>query len=50
MFGVFDGHGKEGDICSQFVRDNLPQQLVKHISKVGEQGTDKDYEEACCKR
>ncbi|KAL7444864.1 hypothetical protein ACHAXM_009689, partial [Skeletonema potamos] len=24
FFGVYDGHGRDGDKCSQFVRDNLP--------------------------
>lgn len=23
FFGVFDGHGQEGDKCSRFVRDNV---------------------------
>ena len=27
-FGVYDGHGKTGDKCSQFARDHLPAQFV----------------------
>lgn len=27
FFGVFDGHGKDGDGCAQYTRTNLPYQL-----------------------
>ena len=33
FFGVFDGHGNDGDKCAQFVRDNLPRILAEEISK-----------------
>ena len=29
LFGVFDGHGKLGAACSQFVMDRLPQYMTK---------------------
>lgn len=28
LFGVFDGHGRDGDLCSRFVRDNLNETLT----------------------
>eukprot|EP00581_Thalassiosira_minuscula_P014769 CAMPEP_0183721474 /NCGR_PEP_ID=MMETSP0737-20130205/13736_1 /TAXON_ID=385413 /ORGANISM="Thalassiosira miniscula, Strain CCMP1093" /LENGTH=728 /DNA_ID=CAMNT_0025951487 /DNA_START=137 /DNA_END=2326 /DNA_ORIENTATION=+ len=28
FFGVFDGHGRDGDKCAHFVRDNLPPLLT----------------------
>ena len=30
-FGVFDGHGKVGDKCSYYVRDNIEQKLKMYI-------------------
>lgn len=30
-FGVFDGHGKEGDACSYYVRDNVERHLKKNV-------------------
>ena len=33
FFGVFDGHGKTGDLCSQFARDNIPPMLAKELGK-----------------
>lgn len=33
FFGVFDGHGNDGDKCAQFVRDNLPKILAEGIAK-----------------
>ena len=33
FFGVFDGHGNDGDKCAQFVRDNLPKILAEDIAK-----------------
>lgn len=32
FFGVFDGHGRDGDKCAQFVRDNLPPLLAKAVT------------------
>ena len=34
FFGVFDGHGKTGDISAGFVRDNLPTLLAQELGKV----------------
>ena len=33
LFGVFDGHGVDGDSCSYFVRDNIEATLKKFIAK-----------------
>lgn len=30
---MYDGHGRDGDKCAQFVRDNLPDLLSKFVSK-----------------
>jgi hypothetical protein len=30
LFGVYDGHGKQGEKTSQFVVDNLPAMLAQH--------------------
>eukprot|EP01029_Cantina_marsupialis_P026482 TRINITY_DN7145_c0_g1_i1.p1 TRINITY_DN7145_c0_g1~~TRINITY_DN7145_c0_g1_i1.p1 ORF type:complete len:1039 (-),score=269.75 TRINITY_DN7145_c0_g1_i1:137-3253(-) len=30
FFGVYDGHGKFGDLCSQFARDTVSQVLENH--------------------
>uniref|UniRef100_A0A7S2E854 cGMP-dependent protein kinase n=1 Tax=Ditylum brightwellii TaxID=49249 RepID=A0A7S2E854_9STRA len=31
FFGVYDGHGRDGDKCAQYVRDNLPQLVTKYV-------------------
>ena len=41
LFGVFDGHGVDGDSCSYFVRDNIEQELKKQMIKYPE-----DFERA----
>ncbi len=28
LFGIFDGHGKTGDLCSRFARDKIGPVLV----------------------
>ena len=33
FFGVFDGHGEHGHDVAQFVRDALPQQLLKALAE-----------------
>ena len=33
FFGVFDGHGRDGDKCANFVRDNLPSLISKAVTK-----------------
>lgn len=33
FFGVFDGHGAEGDSCSYFVRDNIEAELKLQMRK-----------------
>lgn len=35
IFGIFDGHGSEGDKCSFFAADVLPDSLVKLLNKKG---------------
>eukprot|EP00571_Detonula_confervacea_P006864 CAMPEP_0172316432 /NCGR_PEP_ID=MMETSP1058-20130122/28156_1 /TAXON_ID=83371 /ORGANISM="Detonula confervacea, Strain CCMP 353" /LENGTH=755 /DNA_ID=CAMNT_0013030733 /DNA_START=57 /DNA_END=2324 /DNA_ORIENTATION=- len=37
FFGVFDGHGRDGDKCAHFVRDNLSKMLAKAITNAREQ-------------
>jgi serine/threonine protein phosphatase PrpC/CRP-like cAMP-binding protein len=34
FFGVYDGHGRDGDKCSQFARDHLPPMTAKIVDKV----------------
>jgi serine/threonine protein phosphatase PrpC len=29
LFMVFDGHGKEGDLCAIYCRDHLPNAVAK---------------------
>ena len=41
LFGVFDGHGVDGDHCSYFVRDNIEQELIRQLAKYPE-----DFERA----
>lgn len=31
LFMVFDGHGKYGDLCAIYVRDHLPNNMLKHL-------------------
>jgi len=31
FFGIYDGHGRDGDRCAQFARDVLPIQVEKYI-------------------
>jgi len=33
FFGVFDGHGKEGDVCAQYVKKGLPETLGGELVK-----------------
>ena len=55
LFSVFDGHGKEGDICSLFAKAHLPVQMAKDIqaSKGGQKEgcdlTSQRYQAACLK-
>ena len=42
FFGVFDGHGRDGDKCAQFVRDHLPTILAKAIDKGREQNSSQE--------
>ncbi|KAL7543762.1 hypothetical protein ACHAXR_013060 [Thalassiosira sp. AJA248-18] len=37
FFGVFDGHGRDGDKCAHFVRDNLSTILAQSMTKAREQ-------------
>jgi len=34
FFAVYDGHGRDGDRCSQFARDKMPEYLAKNINKM----------------
>lgn len=31
IFGVFDGHGKNGHLCSSFLKDNLASVCIRHL-------------------
>jgi serine/threonine protein phosphatase PrpC/CRP-like cAMP-binding protein len=33
LFAVYDGHGRDGDLCAQFARDKMPGYLTKNINK-----------------
>eukprot|EP00934_Nitzschia_sp_Nitz4_P007140 Nitzschia sp. Nitz4//scaffold101_size76361//18153//20439//NITZ4_005596-RA/size76361-augustus-gene-0.1-mRNA-1//1//CDS//3329532140//7130//frame0 len=35
-FAVYDGHGRDGDLCAQFARDKIPGYLAKHINRAKE--------------
>jgi serine/threonine protein phosphatase PrpC len=35
LFGIFDGHGAFGDLCSHYAADETPKQLVKAMNKHG---------------
>mmetsp|Transcript_37128 Transcript_37128/g.90011 ORF Transcript_37128/g.90011 Transcript_37128/m.90011 type:complete len:759 (-) Transcript_37128:295-2571(-) len=37
FFGVFDGHGRDGDLCAQFTRDNIAPCLARNISRIKRQ-------------
>lgn len=34
FFAVYDGHGRDGDKCAQFAKNNLPRQIQKHVRKI----------------
>lgn len=34
LFAVYDGHGRDGDLCAQFARDRIPGALAKHVNKM----------------
>ena len=36
LFAVFDGHGKDGDGCAIFAKNNLPQCIVQRITSVAQ--------------
>lgn len=36
FFAVYDGHGRDGDLCAQFARDKMCGYLAKHIRKAKE--------------
>ena len=40
FFGIFDGHGRDGDKCAQFVRDNLPTLVAKGTNKARDKQPD----------
>jgi serine/threonine protein phosphatase PrpC/CRP-like cAMP-binding protein len=39
FFAVYDGHGRDGDLCAQFARDKLTGYLAKHINRLKERET-----------
>jgi len=41
FFGIFDGHGSEGDACSYFVRDTIESELAYQVKR-----NPKDFERA----
>lgn len=45
LFTVYDGHGKEGDLCALFCRDTLPGLLTKELreSRTVEAGLKKAF-------
>lgn len=45
LFTVYDGHGKEGDLCAVFCRDTLPGVLSKELreSRTVEDGLKKAF-------
>lgn len=36
FFAVYDGHGRDGDLCAQFARDKMFGYLAKHLKKCKE--------------
>ena len=34
FFGVFDGHGKTGDVCAIYTRDTMPSLFVSKLVEV----------------
>lgn len=44
-FAVYDGHGKDGDLCAQFARDRMPDHLKKHLNKYKEKEAQKHAQE-----
>eukprot|EP00968_Pinguiococcus_pyrenoidosus_P007219 scaffold480_cov257-Pinguiococcus_pyrenoidosus.AAC.7 len=33
LFGVFDGHGREGHLCARFVADRVPRNLSNFLAR-----------------
>jgi serine/threonine protein phosphatase PrpC len=48
LFGVFDGHGEFGDLCSYYSADKVPEYLVKETNLLGGLSniTDKEFQQA----
>lgn len=42
FFAVFDGHGKDGDGCAIFAKNELPQQVLKQVAKAHESCSSSD--------
>ena len=36
LFAVYDGHGRDGDLCAQFARDKMFGYLAKHVNRLKE--------------
>jgi serine/threonine protein phosphatase PrpC/CRP-like cAMP-binding protein len=37
FFAVYDGHGRDGDLCAQFARDRMPGFLARNIDRIKNQ-------------
>ena len=49
LLGVFDGHGKDGDACSRWVRDGIAEELSHQLKKSGKSSSSKHIGEALTK-
>lgn len=43
FFAVFDGHGKDGDGCAIFAKNELPKQIRKHVVAMKKEHPDEDF-------
>ena len=41
FFAVYDGHGRDGDLCAQFARDKMPGYLARNINRMKEKESKK---------
>ena len=49
LFGVYDGHGQTGDLCSQFAKKHMPSHLKSILSKKKGELTDDQIHSAVTK-
>lgn len=50
FFAVYDGHGRDGDLCAQFARDKMTGYMSKNIKKVKEKEATADKHKATLNR